>query len=219
MYEDGGVGGSILDEKKFGNLVVGINFMRDREDNAMGKAFISFRDHWVLHWCRNTWSGMSITDAMGRTNVIRAEVAKQELILPMTSSLGVSIRPGNKAFCIPQRHREKDSEESLNMEQADRELSTRLMSEARRRSAIDHGRRMMHGASYDESLSTRSAMAGVAFDALRGSNRCLYCGEMGHMKRECPSEHKRMRRQCEICGKLGHSRGACYDPYTRGASA
>ena len=163
--KDGGPFEEKIDEKKFGSLVIGINFMQDREDNATGKALISFRDHWVLHWCRNKWSGMSITDAMGRTNVIRAEVAKQELTLPMTSSMGVSICPGNKALCIPNRHREKDSEESLNMEQADRELSSRLLSEARRRSAIDHGRRMTHGDAYEESLSTRSSIAGAALDA------------------------------------------------------
>ena len=156
----------VHNKEKIGSLVVGINFMQDREDNAIGKALTSFHDHWVLHWCRSKWGEMSITDAMGRTNVIRKEAAKQKLILPTTSSMGGSICPGNKAFCIPNRHREKDSEESWNMKQADRELSLRLMSEAVRRSAIDQGRHMARGDAYDESSPTRSAMAGVALDAL-----------------------------------------------------
>ena len=131
----------------------------------------------------------------------------------MTSSMGMSIRPGNKAFCIPQRNREKDLEESLNMEQADRERSSRLMSEARRRSPIDHGRRMAYGDSYDESLSARSTIAGAAFDVRRECNHRRHCHRMDHTIPERPSEHKRLKKQCEVCEELGHSRGACHDPH------
>ena len=174
MHEDGGVGDNIvaipLVSAQLGRLMLqrvfsfeelphwedGINFIRDRDDHAMGRPYISFRDHLVPHWCRNTWSGMCITDAMGRTNIVRAKIAKRELTLPMNPSLGVSIRSGSKAFCIPQRHREKDSEEPLNKVQGSQELSTRLLFEARRRSTIDDGRRMTHGAPYDEPLTTKS---------------------------------------------------------------
>ena len=112
-YDDGEVRGNIFDEKKFGSLVIGVNFIRDEEDSATGKARISFHDYRVLHRCRIAWNGMTVKDAMGRANVIKVEVMKWELGLPTSPIPGGSVRRGKDAFCIPKQHHDKDLEEAL----------------------------------------------------------------------------------------------------------
>ena len=74
----------------------------------------------------------------------------------------------------------------MSLEQADQEISSRFMSEARRRSAIDRGRRMTHGDAYDESLFIRSPTIGRGNARYAGSLVIHAEPVMTHTREEHP---------------------------------